>query len=112
MNWQFTRTNTWITFDRDEPICMIVPSRLDALEAIQPTIRDLASNEALLQHHSAWRESCLAFTERLLRCDPEAVRQGWQRNYFRGTAPHAGAEKIPEAEGHRTKLIVRDFAET
>jgi hypothetical protein len=32
MNWQFTRPDTWVTFDRDEPICMIVPQSLCVAE--------------------------------------------------------------------------------
>ncbi len=109
MNWQFTRADTWVEFSCGEPICMIVPQQLATLEAVRPIIRNLASDNTLLRHHNTWRDSCLRFTDRLQRREPEAIRQGWQRYYFCGTAPHAGSDPIPEAEEHRTKLSLRAF---
>jgi Family of unknown function (DUF6065) len=111
VNWKFTRADTWVEFAHDEPICMIVPVRLDLLEAAQPRIVEIKKDPETLQKYTLWNESCCKFNERLRRNEPEAVRLGWQRYYFRGTAPHAGSNGIPEADAHRTRLNLRSFAE-
>jgi hypothetical protein len=109
VNWKFTRANTWVNFEQDEPICMIVPQRLDLLEGAQPRIVELDKSPELLQKYALWHESCCKFNERLRKNEPEAIRLGWQRFYFRGSAPHAECGVIPEAACHRTRLNLRSF---
>lgn len=108
MNWKFTRPNTWIEFERDEPICMIVPYQLDLLEEQSPTILDISENHETKLHYDQWRESFTQFNKRLRTGDPEAVKLGWQRYYFRGCAPH-NASSGEVTEGHRTRLNLREF---
>jgi hypothetical protein len=111
MNWKFTRENTWVEFARHEPICMIVPQRLELMESTYPHERDIMNNAQLLQNYQIWHESCRNFNERLKHREPEALRLGWQRYYYRGTAPHAKCEPIEEAGAHRTQLNLREFDE-
>jgi hypothetical protein len=111
MNWKFTQPDSWVEFQRDEPFCMIVPHRFDLLETMRPRILDIEQNPAIQRLYSAWCESCRAFSARLRRHDPEAMRLGWQRYYFRGTAPHAEWEASCQDGEHRTRLNLRKFAE-
>jgi hypothetical protein len=112
MNWKFTRPDVWVEFARDEPISMIVPLRLDLLEKARPYITDIHENPELETNHTLWGDSCRDFNERLRNREPEAVKLGWQRYYFNGSAPHAGSCAIPEADAHRTRLLVPEFAES
>ena len=41
MNWRFTRKTTRVTFERDEPICMIFPVARGAIESVEPEFRSL-----------------------------------------------------------------------
>jgi len=112
MNWKFTRSATWVEFARNEPICMIVPIQLDLLENARPSIMEIEKNIETSRNYRLWCQSCRDFNERLRNREPEALKQGWQRYYFRGSAPHAGSEPIPEASAHRTRLTLGEFAET
>jgi hypothetical protein len=111
MNWKFTRANTWVEFARHEPICMIVPQCLDLLESAKPRILNIKENPELHQNFEVWCENCRDFNDRLRNREPEAVRLGWQRFYFRGTAPHAESDLIADASHHRTRLNLPEFAE-
>jgi hypothetical protein len=91
---------------------MIVPQRLELLEELQPCIRDISSDPETHQNYIVWRQSFTSFNERLRQREAEAVSLGWQRYYFRGTAPHTGDQAIPEASAHRTRLKLRTFAES
>jgi hypothetical protein len=111
MNWKFTRPHFWVEFAVGEPIGMIVPIDLDLIESVQPSVREIAADPGRLRNHQAWRDSCRAFTERLRSREPEAVKLGWQRYYFRGYAPSAEGESPVVAENHRTKLKLSEFAD-
>jgi len=110
VNWKFTRSDTWVEFASGEPICMVVPQRLELLEAMQPQVVGIEENAELHCQYKTWNESVVHFTQRLREHEPEAVKQGWQRYYFRGIAPHNGSND-PTAEGHRSRLSLREFVE-
>jgi Family of unknown function (DUF6065) len=112
VNWKFTRADTWVEFACGEPICMIVPQCLELLEATQPQILDITKDPETHRKYALWKESNSKFNERLLKNEPEAVQLGWQRYYFRGSAPHVEYQPIPEASAHRTRLDLRSFTET
>jgi hypothetical protein len=111
VNWKFTRTNTWVEFAEGEPICMIVPLRLDLLEKMQPRLADIEDDPETNRKYQAWRASTDDFNQRLRKRDQDAVRLGWQRYYFRGSAPHACSGPLPEAREHRTRLDLRNPGE-
>jgi Family of unknown function (DUF6065) len=90
---------------------MVVPQPLDQLEALRPRIVDIEKDPEMLEKYRLWNQSVKAFTERLKQRDPEAIKQGWQKYYFRGTAPHAGSDVIPEASAHRTQLSLQEFTD-
>jgi hypothetical protein len=98
MNWKFTRPDVWIEFDQEEPICMIVPQRLDLLENISPRIVNIASDPKMYQDYLDWSQNREGFIERLRDWESAAVNQGWQRDYFREAASK-----------HRSRLGLREF---
>ena len=47
MNWIFTSKNAWVSFGKDEPVCMIVPLKRGELESFQCTIVAIDSDPSL-----------------------------------------------------------------
>ena len=94
MNWLFTRPGK-VRFEKGEPFCFItlVPHR--AMDAVQPVTRALNAEPELRGQYDAWIKLRSEFNARLEKRDPEAMREAWQRLYFKGempeSAPQAGA---------------------
>jgi hypothetical protein len=111
VNWKFTRPHSWVEFAIDDPICMIVPQRLDLLEDTNPNVVDIRLVPELMQHTQAWIQSCREFNQKLRQNDHAAVERGWMKYYFNGTAPHLGQQTCPHAAAaeHRTRLNLKDF---
>lgn len=86
MNWKFTRPGR-IKFARGEPFCFIQPIQEKALDAFEPVQRALTGNPQLKDQYEAWHRHREEFNRKLLRRDPGAVREAWQRFYFRGELP-------------------------
>jgi hypothetical protein len=104
MNWQLLRPHHPVSFEPGEPICMVVPFAIDLLERTQPEIRRITSDAKLEQDFVAWRQSRSTFLTGLREAAPEAIAQGWQKDYFRGLAPDGSRER-----GHRTKVRLHPF---
>jgi hypothetical protein len=117
MNWIFTRKLTRITFESDEPFCMIFPVKRGLVEEVIPEIRALESDAELAQTYRTWTDRRLAFNRELKVPGSSAQAQKWQKDYFRGTIPGPAAKPIPGREkgvgvgppDHRTKLKLREF---
>jgi len=99
MNWKFTRKNTAVRFDRDEPFCMIYPVPRGIVEQTEPVMAEM-TGEVKAQYES-WAESRRQFNEALAVPGSEAQRQKWQKDYFQGAGP-APAD-------HRTKVKAKEF---
>jgi hypothetical protein len=101
VNWRFTRPFHKVKFERDEPICAIVPERRGELESFAPEVRNLDGE--LLAEFRQWLES----RQRLVL---EKERHGYGRQY----EPHytrgetVTGNKAPE---HQTKLALAEFVE-
>jgi hypothetical protein len=107
MNWKLTRPKHPVTFERGEPICMLVPQRRGELESFQPQVLDLEAEPALQQAHSAWNESRKQFLLGKVLFGPSAQSNGqpdWQGEYVRGTLPDGAA--APE---HQARLHLQPF---
>ncbi len=103
MNWQLTRPNTVVTFDPGEPICMIVPQRRGELEEFRGTIQDIEGDPSIKNQYQSWAVSRSQFLADLRCPESDAVRRGWQKDYFVGLADgHT-------VEGHQTKLKLREW---
>ncbi|MFO0759041.1 MAG: DUF6065 family protein [Byssovorax sp.] len=104
MNWKITRPGHRIRFEEGEPVCMLVPERRGALEKFEPVILALDDDPELAQDYREWHKSRGQFIEDLNARAEEAVKAGWQRDYFQGRLPEGG--KVPQ---HQTKLDLRPF---
>lgn len=108
MNWKLTRPNHPVTFEADEPICMVVPQRRGELESFAPGIRDLESDPATRDGFRQWfvNRHLMIAEKRLLwsRGKPEAADRVWEPDYFRGMS----ADGTRTAD-HDTKLRLRPF---
>jgi hypothetical protein len=101
MNWKLTHAGMPVTFEVDEPICMIFPQRRGELEDFRPEVRALDADVDVSQGHRRWRESRAAF---LVDLDAPGAPPEWQKHYFRGTTPDGNP-----GTGHQTKLKLHDF---
>jgi hypothetical protein len=98
MNWQLTRAGS-VTFEKDEPFCLIYPILQKALEETTPEIFNLAGDAALKKEYEGWNNSRNEFFSRLDAQDPAALKEAWQRFYFKGERPDGEA-----APSHRIKM--------
>lgn len=105
MNWKITRPDTWITFEKDEPICMIVPQRRGELEEFVPEIRPISTNPELAESRTQWQQSRAQFNKNRQIPHSAAAKQGWEKHYAQGTSPD-GLMAPPE---HQTRLHLRPF---
>ena len=104
MNWKFTRPFEWIRFQKDEPICMIVPIPRGLTESFVPRRAAMASNSELMAQHEKWSLERQQFLDGLQKRVPEIVARRWQKEYFQGKTPHG------EATGdHQTRLVIKSF---
>jgi hypothetical protein len=104
MNWKITRPRHRIRFEAGEPVCMLVPERRHALEELEPSLQDLDEDPGLAAEYRAWREGRDRFIGDLNAGEAEAVKAGWQRDYFLGRGP---GESV--AQQHQTKMSLRAF---
>jgi len=104
MNWKFTRPNTPVEFQKDEPICMVAPQPRGILESFQPRERDVRADPEVFRAYMQWSRSRSDFLKASKWPDSEAAREGWQKHYFKGINV-AG----PQAREHQSKLDLREF---
>jgi hypothetical protein len=86
MNWRFTAPGA-VHFEQGEAICFVTLVPHAVLDLVTPRVRELEDDPALKAQHDAWSGSRNDFNSRLAARDADAVKEGWQRTYVRGTAP-------------------------
>jgi hypothetical protein len=86
MNWIFTRPGR-VRFERNEPFCFITPVQEKPLDEYQPVQRTLASDKPLREQYEAWHRLREEFNARLRKRDASAMKEAWQRFYFKGELP-------------------------
>lgn len=104
MNWKVTRVCEWIGFTVGEPICMLVPIPRGLTESLTPMLTPLEQNAGLRADYLAWEASRKGFLTDLKANEPEAIRRGWQKDYFQGRTP--AGDTIRQ---HQTRLVVKPF---
>jgi Family of unknown function (DUF6065) len=104
MNWKITRVCEWVRFEKDEPFCMLVPVPRGLAESLVPRRARIADNPELQAQYQKWEGSRKGFLTGLSSHDPNAVKQGWQKDYFQGKTPDG-----KDFESHQTKLNIREF---
>lgn len=98
MNYQIGQKGA-VYFEKGEPIAQIMPIPANYLEGCTPRVEDLDSNPKLKEDFEMWRDHRGEFIKRLMENEEAAVRQNWQRLYFRGERPDGTTE-----ENHTNKL--------
>jgi hypothetical protein len=99
VNWRFTRPFHKVTFERDEPICTILPQRRGELESFAPEVRNLDGEPlAEFQH---WLGSRQQFEK-----DKQGHGKQHEGHYTRGETV-AGNKALE----HQTKLALASFVE-
>jgi hypothetical protein len=123
MNWRITKPLKTVKFEKDEPICLIMPVKRGGLEDIVPEIRNLESVPELFEGYEKWHRSRVAAQEVAERAaKAKKVRTPQERaadlaatpkqgHYIRGLG-HMG-EKVDDhqAHGHQTRLALAPFTE-
>jgi Family of unknown function (DUF6065) len=104
MNWKLTRVCEWVRFEKDEPFCMLVPVPRGLAESLVPRRETLAANAELQAQYLAWENSRSGFLTGLGERDPDAVKRGWQKDYFQGKTPDG-----QPIDQHQTRLNLREF---
>lgn len=99
MNWAFTAPGK-VRFEKDEPFCFIQPVEHRRIEAFEPVRVSMDGDADLARQYEAWKEARTMFNNSMADGDPEAIKQAWQRYYFRGEYPDRAE---PRPEGHVNK---------
>ncbi len=81
MNWRFTRACT-VEFALREPICLFFPIRRGVLEMFHGEFRILEADREFENKFREWSASRHRFVSGLEKGKPEAVAQGWQKDYM------------------------------
>ena len=105
MNWLFTRPGQPVVFEAGEPVCHFFPVARGALEAVRPSFEAIQGDGDLNSAFQRWSTERNAFNKGLKQRDPDTVRAGWQKTYFRGHMPDGRSG----AGDHRSKLRLRSF---
>ena len=103
MNWMFTRPGT-VRFERSEAFCFFTMMQDRPLEDVQPVIRSLNGNADLRRQYDVWAEKRSEFNARIFKGEPEAMREAWQRFYFKGEFPEEAAAEAPKAHVNKRRL--------
>jgi hypothetical protein len=104
MNWQLTRAQHAVTFQRGEPIAMLVPMRRGELESFDPEIRGLYDDPEVAKAFLEWRKSRTQFIQDLPVKGTTANEEAWQKDYVHGRAPDGTV-----AKEHQRKLALKPF---
>jgi hypothetical protein len=105
MNWKVTRTDEWVRFDENEPICFFFPIQRGSLERFAPRVAPMSDDAGLSAQFDQWSRARLEFHQQMQRDLPENPSDRWQKLYYRGVCPD-GSTKVGD---HEIKLRVRPF---
>ncbi len=106
MNWRITAINRPVVFKAGDPICMMAPQRRGELEAFVPEVRDIRTVPEIARGYQRWAHGREQFNAELELPSSDAVKRGWQKDYFRGR----DADGIITSH-HQTKLALRAFVD-
>jgi hypothetical protein len=86
MNWIFTRPGK-VHFAKGEPFCFITLVQDKAMADFDVVQKPLERDADMLGQYDAWYKQRETFNARLRKEDPDAMKEAWQRFYFRGELP-------------------------
>ena len=103
MNWLFTRPGS-VHFTKGEPFCFITLVEDKKIEAFDIVRRSLDDEPDLRGQYDAWFKLREEFNRRLHFKDPEAIKEAWQRLYFRGEMPEETGAPAPSTHVNKRRL--------
>jgi len=103
MNWLFTRPGT-VRFNKGEPFCFITLMQDKVLEEVELVQHSLEGNEDLNGQYRAWYKERDGFNKRLMGKDPAAVKEAWQRLYFKGEMPKDVDADAPKTHVNKRRM--------
>jgi hypothetical protein len=101
MNWKFTRPLKIVKFEKDEPICTIIPVRRNEAESFDTEIQNLTGD--LLAEYDAWLESRKQLMDKK---HVGGAPKGFEAHYVRGET--VTGRRFAE---HQNKLDLKKFVE-
>jgi hypothetical protein len=101
MNWKFTRPLKTVKFEKDEPICTIIPVRRFEVESFETEVRNLDGD--LLAEYQAWLESRKQLVDKK---EAGGAPNGLEAHYIRGETVTG-----KRFASHQNKLDVKAFVE-
>ncbi len=102
MNYQFTRPGT-VVWEKDEPFCQIAVVPALVQESVEPELRRISEDPDAKAELKILTDLRTDFRSRQDRYEPEAVKQAWQRYYFKGIHPDGRPEP-----SHQVKMRLRE----
>ncbi|MGA0602436.1 DUF6065 family protein [Caulobacter sp. KR2-114] len=99
MNWIFTRPGR-VRFTKGEPFCFITLMQDKPLEDFDLVQKSLERDQDLIGQYEAWRRQRDDFNAKLFKRESGAVKEAWQRYYFRGELPE---DTGPAPKSHTNK---------
>jgi hypothetical protein len=99
MNWLMTRPGM-VSFKKGEPFCFIQVVQHKGQDDIQPVIKSLESDPDLKKQFDAWAKTRQEFNDSLVRRDPDAVKEAWQKFYFKGEKPDPTGQVVEKVDDH------------
>jgi len=105
MNWRFTRTDHWVRFEENEPICFVFPLQRSYLDDVTPKYLPMDRDPELLKQFKAWSASRDAFQAKVSKELPASGTDKWQKRYYRGL-DMTDRQAVPD---HQIKPRLADF---
>ena len=99
MNWRMTRPGM-ISFAKGEPFCFFNIVQNQSQDEIQPVIKSLDTDPELRKQYEAWARTRNEFNESLMRREPEAMKEAWQKFYFKGEKPDMQGQSVEKVDNH------------
>jgi len=99
MNWRMTRPGM-ISFQKGEPFCFFNVVQNQSQDEIQPVIKSLDTDPDLKKQYEAWARTRNEFNESLMRREPEAMKEAWQKFYFKGEKPDMTGQPVEKVDNH------------
>lgn len=86
---------------------MLIPIPRGFSEQLVPKRESISANPELQAQYQAWEASRRGFLSDLNVRDPEAIKRGWQKDYFQGKTPDG-----KDIDSHQTRLNLREFEQS
>ncbi len=103
MNWLFTRPGS-VHFTKGEPFCFITLVQDKVIENFDIVRRSFDDEPDLRGQYDSWFKLREEFNHRLHFKDPDAVKEAWQRLYFRGEMPDETNAPAPTTHVNKRRL--------